>query len=799
MGVNGYGKSIEQRIYTMRRFLSVVVGLFISVSAYGQTLQQTPIGARPIGLGGAFVGISDDANAIFWNPAGIPLVQRQELRFTNVNNRYGIDLNDNNFSLIFPVRDNHAVGVDVFWNGFKDDELDFGKLMVRPSYGYRFKDLSLGVNGKFLRTTTNLDGTSIAITNGFGFDAGLLITLGERFRLGVVARDITETSATNEQDVSESLFKRSFVGGVSYKPTENALVALDIDDRAHFGVEYWVAPIFAVRGGLQKDLDTPENLSNSFNYALGTSIKYRFIQIDYAYDHHPILPATHYLTFSILRSPPFVSIKNAELRTATVMKSMYPYYQRKEFADVILKNAAQEPVDATVSIYVPNLMDTPYEERVSLPPQTIKSYPFKVTFSDTLLLASSAGFDNTVQPAVKVSYSQDNVQKQKEEKMRPVFIAGKNKMQWQDTRMAGAFVTIDDAAVERFARGMVATYGKLLRERFGNSNISKAMLLFDAIGTYGIRYQIDKSTPWAAVAGDSTAFDTIQYPGELFTSKIGDCDDLTVMFASLLGNLGIDTAFLEANDPGFPHIYLMFDSGIDLNSVADHFLDPSEYVIWREKVWIPVETTMFTAFSFIDAWRRGREEYHNLKPRGYIEETHVWEASQAYPPGKVKAGEIQLPSEQAINKLYFDRDVAEFDRRVEQIASLQAVSLEDADGLYDAGAYYMRIGRLDKALGMMDSVLKKDPAYSDAYNAKGVIYTKRRDYDKALESYNKALALMPQETGIRMNIALLYYLKNEPEKVKEEAKRLEGTGYEEVVKDYVKGEKVPERKIEIKK
>ena len=85
----------------MRRFLGVIAGLFIGVSAYGQTLQQTPVGARPIGLGGAFVGISDDADAVFWNPAGISLVQRQELRGTYAN-RYGIDLTDQNASLIFP-------------------------------------------------------------------------------------------------------------------------------------------------------------------------------------------------------------------------------------------------------------------------------------------------------------------------------------------------------------------------------------------------------------------------------------------------------------------------------------------------------------------------------------------------------------------------------------------------------------------------------------------------------------------------------------------------------------------------
>lgn len=785
----------------MRRSATLVTLIMLAAGSVvsGQTLRQTPIGARPIGLGGTFVGISDDANAVFWNPAGTSLVQRQELRFTRAD-RYGLGLNDNNISLIVPILDNHAVGVDVNSDSYDDGELGWGKLQGRFAYGYRYKGLALGAEGKYVRTTTDLDGTSIAKASGFGIDGGVLLSLGRGVRLGFVARDVTNTPMTDERDVSEPVLRRSFAGGISLRPGDNSLLAADIDDKLHVGVEYWPASVLGLRGGVQRELDASgEDLSNSVQYALGASLRFRFLQVDYAYDRHPVLPATHYMTVSLLRSPSFVSIKGASLRPPAVMKSVYRYYQREDFADVVLKNAAQDAVDATVSIYVPNLMDTPYEERVSLPPQTIKSYTFKVAFSDTLLMAQTAGFDNTVQPTVRVSYTQENVPKRTDGKMQTVFIAGKNKMQWRDTRMAAAFVTIDDPAVDRFARGTVARYAKFLRERYGYSNVSKACLLFDALGAYGIRYQIDRSTPWDAVSADSTAFDTIQYPGELFMSKIGDCDDLTVMFAALLGNLGIDTAFLEGNDPAFPHIFLMFDSGIDPNSVADHFLDDSEYVSWNGKVWIPVETTMLTAFPFIDAWRRGREEYNDLKPRGLVKETHVFEASLVYPPGKVKPVEIELPTEEAVDKLFFNRDSSEFDRRMDEIASRLAVSLEDADGLYEAGAYYMRIGRLDKALTMMDQTIAKDPAFSDAINAKGVIYTRRGDYDRALEFFNKALALAPDETGFRVNIALVYYLKNEPEKVREEARRLEGSGFEDVVKDYIRQGESPQARPPVEK
>ncbi len=38
-------------------------------------------GARPMGMGGAFTGLSDDANAIFWNPAGLARLQNSQLTF----------------------------------------------------------------------------------------------------------------------------------------------------------------------------------------------------------------------------------------------------------------------------------------------------------------------------------------------------------------------------------------------------------------------------------------------------------------------------------------------------------------------------------------------------------------------------------------------------------------------------------------------------------------------------------------------------------------------------------------------
>lgn len=42
-------------------------------------MAKLPVGARPTGLGGAFVGLADDANSLHWNPAGLESVRLPEL------------------------------------------------------------------------------------------------------------------------------------------------------------------------------------------------------------------------------------------------------------------------------------------------------------------------------------------------------------------------------------------------------------------------------------------------------------------------------------------------------------------------------------------------------------------------------------------------------------------------------------------------------------------------------------------------------------------------------------------------
>ena len=106
------------------------------------------------------------------------------------------------------------------------------------------------------------------------------------------------------------------------------------------------------------------------------------------------------------------------------------------------------------------------------------------------------------------------------------------------------------------------------------------------------------------------------------------------------------------------------------------------------------------------------------------------------------------------------------------MAFAEGVSIDDPDGLYDAGATYLNFGRLDEALDYMQKALDKRPEFGDALNAIGVIYTKKRQYDTALQYYNRALALLPADAGVRMNIVLTYVLMGRRGDAEEEFKKV---------------------------
>ncbi|MFT5367290.1 MAG: tetratricopeptide (TPR) repeat protein [Candidatus Latescibacterota bacterium] len=718
--------------------------------------------ARTIAMGGSVTALGDDASTSFWNPSGVARLQRTEMAWSYAD-RYGIGLKANYGSFVFPIFENQALGIDFLRESFDDSELGDAFQIFNTTYGIRLHPtLSLGLSGKLVSHTIDLNGASLRNAKGFGFDLGLLYTPKfkpfNKLRLGLTLQDVSGTKVRDDNTQrEEEIFEQKLRLGAAFQAHRNLLLSLDVDDRLYTGAEYQLASTMTLRGGLNYDLSAPADADNTMAFALGFGVKLKNLKLDYAFENHPALPATHHLSMALSYNPSLVTIKDALVRQSPVFKSLYKTYEATDFVDVVIKNSSSESLPVTVSIDIPTLTKTPHEQSITLPPNSTDRYGFKLTFPQDILSTQSSYYDNLVQPTIQVTYAQGRSNKTTTKRINSVYVLGKGKLSWSNSRRIAAFVTPQSKTVDNFARTTLSQYSDLLNRKFPKNNMGKAALMFDALSTYGLRYQQDQTTPFLKIFEDDSVFDTVQYPYEFLQSKVGDCDDCAAIFCSMLENLNIPTAALDVNDPEFGHIYMMFDSGIDISDAGDFFTNEKEYVIWEGGLWIPVETTLFGQ-SFSDAWRNGAKEYYHRKERGFINEIRISDAQQTFQPGVVPDADIALPTQAQIDPL-FQRDLAFFDNRLDQIAMSSGVSLDSAEGLYDAGATYLRLNQLDRALETFNQAIAMDATMADAHNAKGVVLVKQRNYGEALQHFNTALSLNPNDAGYRINVAIAYHLQ----------------------------------------
>jgi len=110
------------------RALLAMAGLAVTVVPAGATkyageFMKIPVGARAVGMGGAFSAVADDATSPFWNPAGMVYLPYKEA-FLEHNEQFGSLVNHNFGSAVWPMKSGDerrsAVGVSATWVGVDD-------------------------------------------------------------------------------------------------------------------------------------------------------------------------------------------------------------------------------------------------------------------------------------------------------------------------------------------------------------------------------------------------------------------------------------------------------------------------------------------------------------------------------------------------------------------------------------------------------------------------------------------------------------------------------------------------------
>ena len=233
------------------------------------------VGARPLGLGGAFVAIANDSNAANYNAAGLAYIDGIQIGATHAQRFNGL-ITYNTISGILPLGRVGAVGANL---GILGEESDlYSEQTARFSYANTiFKQLAIGLNLKMLSISYDEENEFVSenpyfvrtSSSAFSFDVGLLTKPLNSLNIGVSIENLlpADISISNTQTDSvpqniriglaynlESIAEMSVQGEAITNLLKGTLATIEVTSRnseinTHFGVEIMLNNTIGIRGG----------------------------------------------------------------------------------------------------------------------------------------------------------------------------------------------------------------------------------------------------------------------------------------------------------------------------------------------------------------------------------------------------------------------------------------------------------------------------------------------------------------------------------------------------------------------
>lgn len=221
------------------------------------------VGARPLAMGGAFVGLADDVNATYWNPAGLSQISENTGQATwmhTSNNRDEINYQEYGaiaIHLLGPgaisklsigasyIRDRVGKSIE---GTIHNDNQDWYWVSLAYDTG---KYGSIGVN--YRKIDDNLSGYSVDTDDSF--DIGYLYRPIKQLSLGLLVQNVNEPETTTT-GVDTIKYARNYRAGFAYRPFSDTVVSVegyDLNDDANMrsmraGIEK-IFPSFTLRAG----------------------------------------------------------------------------------------------------------------------------------------------------------------------------------------------------------------------------------------------------------------------------------------------------------------------------------------------------------------------------------------------------------------------------------------------------------------------------------------------------------------------------------------------------------------------
>lgn len=287
------------------------------VGTAGAQFLEIGVSARAIGMGEAFLGVSDDASALFYNPGGLSLLTQKEVIFTHVDYPAGIRYE---FAGVVLPTPNLAGSFGVAFYMLTMDDI--------PVTNYKYP------------TGTGQTFTSSDYALGLTYSAGLT----DRFSVGITAKYITQLLATYKAtgwamdlgtfyDTGFRNFKicmsianfgpdMTFISdsyplpidfrfgtAIDVVQTDNSRLIAAVQashpndnlEKYNFGLEYWFNNLVSLRVGKKFNYDyyDDSDFGGGVTFGAGARIPISTsrLSVDYAYQDLGYLDSVHRFTF----------------------------------------------------------------------------------------------------------------------------------------------------------------------------------------------------------------------------------------------------------------------------------------------------------------------------------------------------------------------------------------------------------------------------------------------------------------------------------------------------------------------
>ena len=301
---------------------ALILVLSISVTAWGINSKvgttaygflKIDVGARSTAMGGAFVGLSDDETALFFNPAG--LVQIKTRRFFTTYNNYITDIQSGFLGYVHPYSEDTRLGISICYFNYGSFDKTDGDGNNLGTFGASDFALALSV-AKTVRSQLNLGVTGKLIyeklenfsSDALAFDVGVLYLLRDgRTRIGAAGQNIGVQLRGATESHKDPL-PTSVKVGLSHRMRELPLtVAMDaakpVDNDVFFslGGEFTALKPLYLRLGWSsfgKNYKTDSDKDNLAGFAAGFGVTWKVYHFDYAFSSYADLGGVHKISVS---------------------------------------------------------------------------------------------------------------------------------------------------------------------------------------------------------------------------------------------------------------------------------------------------------------------------------------------------------------------------------------------------------------------------------------------------------------------------------------------------------------------